>query len=179
MLRWLVILVFGAGIGVAGTLAVQWWTADSSEPAAIAPAAAPGAPTVTVTLSYPLIAALIQRSIEQGETALPLTGIQASERNGRLAIRGTGSLLGQNVNGTVDLEPYVENGVLQMRIRETRLGPLPVPTNLDEIAEKPLNRELAATLDGLPATLTNAQVTPAGLTVTAAVRVNELRLTPR
>lgn len=177
--RWLPKLVLGILIGGIGVLATQWCIERREADSVYGPAPPPENPAVSVTLSHPLIAALIQRGIDDGESPIALKGIQADARNGRLEVRGTAELLGRNVPVSVELEPAIEQGVMRMRVRRSRLGPLPVPQNIERLAEAPLNRELAATLAGLPATLTGVTVTEGGLTVTADVRIDELRFAPR
>jgi hypothetical protein len=66
-----------------------------------------------------------------------------------------------------------------MFVRRTQLGPLPVPANLDRLAEGPLNRQLAAALGDLPASVTSVQVHANGITITADVRIDEIPFTPR
>ena len=178
--RWLPMLAFAALLGVVATLAVQRCADAVAEPETVfIPAPPPSDPAITVTLSYPLISALIQRGIDNGESPIALKNIESSNSNGRLLIRGTAQALGQNVGATVELEPFVENSVIRLRVKRARLGRIPVPSNVERLAEGPLNRELAASLSNLPASLTSVAVTDGGLTVTADVRIDELQFTPR
>jgi uncharacterized protein YpmS len=166
-------------IGAIGILAAQWCIELRQADSAYIPAPPPENPAVTVTLSHPLMAALIQRGIDEGESPVRLKGIQTDDRNGRLEVRGTAELLGRNVPVSVELEPSIDNGVMRMHVRRARFGPVPAPSNVERLAEAPLNRELAATLANLPADLTSVAVTDGGLTVTANVRLDDLRFTPR
>ena len=89
-------------------------------------------------------------------------------------MRGTVDVLRQDVGATVELEPQIEDGRLVTRVRNARFGILPVPSNLQRLAEDPLNRELTAVIANLPATLTSVRLTDAGLVVSADVRIDEL-----
>lgn len=178
--RWLPALLIGVVIGVLVTIAIQQVLPDDSgslpEFTTLPP---PDSPDVTVTLSYDLISALIQRGIESGEIAVPLSNIRTGNSDGRLLIRGTFTILGQNVSGSVELEPFIENGALRTSVRRAQVGRLPVPSNLDRLAEGPLNRQLSAALGDLPATLTSVRVGERGITITADVRIDEIQFTPR
>jgi len=127
------------------------------------------------TISSTLIGALIQQELQRSDfSSLPLRDIRAGQGDGRLVLRGSVRVLGQEVGASVELEPQVRDGALRTRVARARLGPLPVPSNLSRLAEAPLNRELTAALANLPATLTSARVTDAGLIVTADVRIEDL-----
>lgn len=178
--RWTPLLLVGALIGIALTLSVQQLLSGGSEAlpefTTLPP---PDSPDVTVTLSYDLLAALIQRGIDSGETPVPLTNVRTGNSGGRLLIKGTFTILGQGVSGSVELEPYIDDGTLRTRVRRAQVGRLPVPGNLDRLAEGPLNRQIAAALGDLPATLTSVHVGERGITVTADVRIDEIQFTPR
>jgi hypothetical protein len=178
--RWAAPVLAGVLAGVIGTLLVhrlflsgsEWTPAFTSVPP-------PDSPDVRVTLSYQLIDALIQRGIDSGESPVLLTNIRTGNSNGRLLIQGNVGVLGQSVTGSVELEPDIDKGVLRMHVHRARLGPLPIPANLERLAERPLNRQIAAALGDLPATLTSVQVGRDGITVTADVRIDEIPFTPR
>lgn len=178
--RWAPALLIGLVLGIGLTLGVQQLASgDADGLPEFSSRPPPDTPDVTVTLSYDLMSALIQRGIDTGETPIPLTNITSGNSNGRLLIRGNFTVLGQTVSGSVDLEPYVEGGQLRMFVRRALLGRLPVPGNLDRLAEAPLNRQLAAVLGDLPATVTSVQVHDNGITITADVRIEEIPFTPR
>jgi hypothetical protein len=166
-------LIAGVLIGVMCTALWQVFAADSGADD-FAPAPQPGNPDVVVTMSYALIAALIEAEVARSDVGLPLSQIRAGDDDGRLVLRGTLDVLRQKVGATVELEPQIEDGRLVTRVRNARLGVLPVPSNLQRLAEDPLNRELTAVIAGLPATLTSVRVADAGLVVTADVRIEEL-----
>ena len=166
-------VVIGLLLGVAGTLVWQVFVVDS-ERDAFAPAPQPRDPDVVVTLSYALIAALINEEIARSEISLPLRDIRAGDDDGRLVLRGSVRVLGRDVPGSVELEPHVEDGRLVTRLRGARLGGLPIPSNVQRLAEDPLNRQLLAVIGNLPATLSSVRVSDAGLVVTADVRIEEL-----
>jgi hypothetical protein len=173
-------LLIGLVLGIGLTLVVQQVTSsDSGGLPEFSSRPPPDSPDVMVTLSYDLMSALIQRGIDTGETPVPLTNIRSGESNGRLLIRGNFTVLGQTVSGSVELEPYVDGGQLRMFVRRAQLGRLPVPSNLDRLAEGPLNRQLATVLGDLPATVTSVQVNERGITITADVRIDEIPFTPR
>lgn len=180
LLRWAPALLIGIVLGVGITLAVQQVVSGGSDGLPeFTSRPPPDSPDLTVTLSYDLMSALIQRGIDTGETPVPLTNISSGNSNGRLLIRGNFTVLGQTVSGSVELEPYVENGQLRMFVRRSQLGRLPVPANLDRLAERPLNRQLAAALGDLPASVTSVQIQANGITITADVRIDEIPFTPR
>ncbi len=180
VLRWVPALLVGLVLGAALTLIVQQFTADGSgELPEFTSQPPPDSPDVIVTMSYDLVSALIQRGIDSGETPVPLTNIRTGNSNGRLLIRGDFTIFGQTVSGSVELEPSVEGGALQMLVRRAQVGRLPVPSNLDRLAEGPLNRQLASALGDLPATVTSVRVSELGVTVTADVRIDEIPFAPR
>jgi hypothetical protein len=166
-------LIAGVLIGVFGTVLWQVFAADRGGDD-FAPAPQPRNPDIVVTMSYELIAALIEAEVARSDAGLPLSQIRAGDDDGRLVLRGTLDVLRQKVGATVELEPQIEDGRLVTRVRNARLGVLPVPSNLQRLAEDPLNRELTAVIAGLPATLTSVRVADAGLIVTADVRIDEL-----
>jgi hypothetical protein len=166
-------LIAGVLIGALGAIVWQAIAADGRSDD-FAPGPQPRNPDVVVTLSYELIAALIEAEVERNQPNLPLRNIQAGEKDGRLLLRGTVDVLRQDVGATVELEPHVEDGRLVTRVRSARFGIVPVPSNLQRLAEDPLNRELTAVIANLPATLTSVRVTDAGLVVSADVRIEEL-----
>ncbi|MCL6431296.1 MAG: hypothetical protein K6V36_10650, partial [Anaerolineae bacterium] len=88
-------------------------------------------------------------------------------------------VLGRGIGGFVEMEPVVMDGMLRMRVRRSQLGPLPVPGNIERLAEGPINARLAAITGALPATIMQAQADRNGLTVTARVRTAELPTLPR
>lgn len=170
----LLALLGGVLIGWLGTLAVQAFilSSEPSGPAIAGPG--PRNPDVVVTLSYDLIAALIQQEVDQGTVQVALKNIRASNDNGRLRINGTATVLSRDVSVSVDLEPHIQDGQVRATVHRARFGIVPVARNIEKLAEDPLNRQLAILLGNLPATLTSARITDAGLIATADVRVEEL-----
>jgi hypothetical protein len=140
------------------------------------PAAVDPHPDLSVTFSNELIAALIQQSVDSGAAPVRLSDVRVTSGGGALIVQGNLDLiLGFDVGGRVDVEPLVEDGRLEMRLRQARLGPLPVPAGIERLAQGPINERLGAATAGLPVTVTGARVGDGGLTVTARVRVEELR----
>lgn len=164
----------GLLMGIACTLLVQSFTSDSGPipPSSYEPL--DGEPDITVTLSPALIGALLRQSIEQSNSSLPLKNIRVGIKDNRLAVRGDVDVLGRNVGGLIEMEPYVQDGQLRMRVRQAQLGPVPVPSNIESLADRPINERLAAAAGNLPATVTSVNVTDAGLTVTARLRTEQL-----
>ncbi len=168
-----------AGGVIAGVaLAVALARPRTADPAIRPPNAADTTPDVTVTLSAGLLTALIRQSIERGEAGVPLQDVQADTRDGRIVMRGSLAVLGRQVSGSVDMEPYVDNGRLRVRVIsarfDSRFGAVPIPGNLERLAEEPLNARVSAAVGGLPATITSVHVTEKGVTVTARVRTDDL-----
>ena len=172
------VFAIGLLLGALVALAVQVFVMDESEPppeaSVFTPAVQPRDPDVVVTLSYELIAALIQQEVDRGAVGVPLREIRADESNGRLRLTAKLTVLRQTVNGSVELEPQIVDGQLRTRLHRARFGRLPFPQNLERLAEGPLNRQLDLLLSDLPATLLSARVTEDGLLVTADVRVEDL-----
>ena len=176
--RWLAALLVGVLIGVTGTLAVQWAIQDEQEVVAVTAVTVDQSPDMSVQLSGGLLTALIREEIEQGESPVPLEDVRVVTTEGKLVVRGDVVALRRAVGGFVEMEPVVEDGRLRLRVRRAKLGPLPVPNNIECLAERPINARLAAATGGLPAAVTSARVTDDGLLVTARVRVGELRALP-
>lgn len=170
----LLALIGGVLLGWLGTLAVQAFILSGEPRGPYTPVPGPRNPDVVVTLSYDLIAALIQQEIEQGTVQVPLKNIRASDDNGRLRISGTATVLSRDVSVSLDLEPHVQDGQVRATVHRARFGVLPVARNIEKLAEEPLNRQLTILLGHLPATLTSARITDAGLVATADVRVEDL-----
>ena len=172
-------LVAGFLLGSLAVLIVQQW-AGPEVPALFVPAALDAEADITVVLSEGLLTALVRQSVEQGESPITLEDIQVETDSGRVRIHGSVPLpLGSRVNGQVEMEPLVEEGNLRLEVRRARLGPLSAPRNLERLAEGPINRQVAASLRELPATITSARADSDGLTVTARVRTEELPAAPR
>lgn len=136
-------------------------------------------PDLTITVSPGLLAALIDRSVRQGESPVPLENARVETAAGMLTIRGDIPVLGRGVGVSVELEPEIRDGEVKMVIRRARLGAVPIPSNLADLAERPINDRIAAATGGLPATITAVRVAADGVTVTARVRVAELPTLPR
>lgn len=174
--RWLAPpLLAGALIGMATLLALQaaWGTSSTAVPLLTAPSET--APDLTVTMSQGLLNALVQQSVARGESPVPLEDVRVETRDQRLVVRGTLAFLGRGVSGTAELQPYIENGALRMRLVRARFGVLPVPSGLERLAEGPINARVRQSVGDLPATLTSVRTSDEGVTVTARVRVDELR----
>jgi hypothetical protein len=172
-------LVAGFLAGSLAVLLVQQFPGPET-PAVFVPAALDDEADLTVVLSEGLLTALVRQSIEQGEAPVTLDGVSVETDSGRVRIYGGVPLpLGRRVDGVVEMEPLVEDGNLRLAVRRARLGPLSAPRNLERLAEGPINRQVAASLRDLPATITSARADEAGLTVTARVRTDELQAAPR
>ena len=165
----------GLLLGFTAALAAQQLV-TTEEPQAIVLRPGPWDPNpdITITLSGGLLTALIQREIERGESPVQLEDVRVEPQDGVLVVRGDVIVLRRAVGGTIALEPFVEDGALRFRVVHARLGPLPVPNNVERLAEQPINRQVETALGDLPATIPGVRTTAEGVTVTARVRVEEL-----
>lgn len=131
-------------------------------------------PDVIVTLSSALLTALIQQSISRGESPVPLQKVQVITSDGLLTVKGDVLVLGHGVGGALEFEPYIDGDQVRLKVRRAKLGPLPVPRDVNRLAEGPINRQITASLNGLPATVTSVIARDDGLTITAKVKTDEL-----
>lgn len=131
-------------------------------------------PDVVVTLSSALLTALIQQSVDRGESPAPLQKVQVVTGDGLLTVKGDVIVLGHGVGGALEFEPYLDGDQVRLKVRRAKLGPLPVPRDINRLAEGPINRQVAASLNGLPATISSVAVRDDGLTITAKVKTDEL-----
>ena len=175
----LLLFLLGIVVGALGVLVVQQLVVDRLQEATVTFGSADLHPDITVTLSEGLLTALVRQSIARGESPVPLENVQVTTGNGRVIVRGDVVVVGRRVGGVMEMEPQIEENHLVMRLRHARLGPVPVPPNVERLAEGPINARLAATIGDLPATLTSARATDDGLTVTARVNVQDLLGLPR
>ena len=165
----------GLLLGFTAALAVQQLIAtDGPRAMVLRPGPWDPNPDITITLSGGLLTALIQREINRGESPLQLEDVRVEPQDGVLVVRGDVIVLRRAVGATIALEPFLEDGVLRFRVVQARLGPLPVPNNVERLVERPINRQVETALGDLPATVTGVRTTPEGVTVTARVRVEEL-----
>lgn len=169
--RGVALLAIGVAVGALLTSAIL--ALSPGEPEGASGAADPNA-DITVTFTPGLLTALIRQSMAQGAIAAPLDNVRVATENGRLVLLGDVAVLGHGVGGSIEMEPYVQDGQLRLRVVQAHLGRLPVPGGLERIVEGPINTRVAAAVSGLPATVTGVQVSDAGLTVTARVQVQEL-----
>jgi hypothetical protein len=169
--RALTLIAFGLLLGVFVVLVAQALVATEPLPL---PAITDNNPDITVTLTPGLLTALVRQSIAAGNSPVPLKNVRVETSAGELTVLGDVDVLGHSVGSRIVMTPYVQDGQLRMKMREARLGPLPVPGNLERIAEGPINARVAAATSGLPATITGVQATDRGLTVTAHVEVDKL-----
>lgn len=133
-------------------------------------------PDLTVVVSPGLLAALIQQSADSGQSHVPLENVRVETLDGVIRVRGNLTVIGQRVGGTADLIPQVRDGTVALVIRRARFGLVPVPGNLTELAQGPLNERITAATGGLPADVTSVQVDQRGVTITARIRLDELPL---
>ena len=128
-----------------------------------------GNPDLEIVLTPGLLTSLLQQSIAQGQSPLPLRHVQVSTAVNRLTVRGEIEIAGQAVPASINFQPAVRDGRLMMNVTGAELASIPVPRDLGQLADGPINRELAAATGGLPATILTASAGPDGLTVVARV----------
>lgn len=170
---------FGAVIVLIAVFSMSRSPAASPTPAPAATEAAilppSGASDLTITLSDGLLTQLIQQSVQQGTSPVPLRNIQVTSGNGLLTIHGNVEVLGHNVPSDIEMQPAVQNGQLAVHVVGAKLGPLPVPQDIGRLAEGPIDKRVAAATSGLNATVTGATVTNSGLTVLAHASAAQLK----
>jgi hypothetical protein len=171
---WAAGMVFSFVAGILLTLALQSSSGDSgvSDESILPASVVDTSPDVTVSLSAGLLSALLNQSIDQGQSPVPLENVRVSTDSGRLVVRGALDLPFRKVGGRIELEPYVNGGVLKMHMREAKLGPLGAPRGLERLAEGPINDRISAAVGGLPAEITSVRTDEQGITVTARVRLD-------
>jgi len=59
-----------------------------------------------------------------------------------MPILGDMRVAGFSIGGSVQLQPQVQNGVLQMHVVRAKFGLLPVPGDIGRLAEAPINSHL-------------------------------------
>lgn len=170
---WAAGIVVSFVTGVLLAVALQSPSGDSEEP--ILPASViDTTPDVTVSLSPTLLSALLNQSIDQGQSPVPLEQVRVATDGGRLVVRGTLDLPFRKIGGRIEMEPYVDGGTLKMRMREAKLGPVGAPAGLERLAEGPINERISAAVGGLPAEITSVRTDERGITVTARVQVDQI-----
>ncbi|MGI8552212.1 MAG: hypothetical protein ACR2PL_15725 [Dehalococcoidia bacterium] len=172
--RWVLPLTFGLLLGICLAVVVGSLSETAARPVLVPAGPLDQRPDITVTLSSSLLAALIQQSAQQGQSPLRLENVRVQTANGEIIVTGDVPVVGHKVGSTIQMEPVVENGGLRMHLLQARLGSLPVPHNIGQLAEDPINARLAEATNKLPSTITSVRVTADGITVTARVRVEEL-----
>ncbi len=136
------------------------------------------APDLIMTLSPGLLTASIRQSIEKGNSPVPLENVRVVTRKDRVIVLGDVSVLGRGVASTIEMRPVVEDGQARMKVVSAKLGPLPVPGNIERVVEDPINSRVQAAVAGYPATVTSVSAGPEGVTVTARVRLSTGTATP-
>jgi hypothetical protein len=173
-------LLLGLLLGALGVVAGEGlFSAPPGTPAPVATVAvvAPPAdlsPDLSVTMSPGLLTALIQQSVAQGQSPVPLKNVRVETSPGKLTILGDIVVLGHNVGGDVVLQPGFANGAVAMQVLNGKFGLFPIPRTITQLADAPINQRVAAATNGLPATVTGVSVNSNGLTVTARVHPSEL-----
>ncbi len=132
-------------------------------------------PDLTLTFSPGLLTALVRQSVERGEAPLPVQNVQVQTASGRVFLLGRFEVLGRQVDGSIEMVPVLEEGKVRMKVVQARLESVPVPGNIERLVETPINQRIEAATAGYPATLTSVRADPAGVTVTARVRPEDLR----
>jgi hypothetical protein len=135
-------------------------------------------PDLTLTLSPGLLTAFVRQSVERGEAPLPVQDVRVQTAPGRVILLGRFEVLGRQVDGSIEMVPFLDGGKVHMRVVQARLGSLPVPGSIERLVETPINQRIEAATAGYPATLTSVRADTAGVTVTARVRPEDLRPSP-
>ena len=174
--RWIIPFLLGMMTLAIGTVATLCSLSSTAPALPVDPDT--GGPTtdIIVTLTPGLLTALVQQGIDSGRAPVNLQRIAVTPKGDSLVISGNAPIaFGRGVDGSLEVQPAVRDGHLQMDVLKVKLGPLPVPINVQRLIEDPVNERVAAALGGLPATVRSSRVTDSGLEVTARVRTEDLK----
>ncbi len=166
---------FVAGAIVVGIIAGSLFAVSRPQPPAPSLLSQSGGnPDLEIVLTPGLLTSLLQQSIAQGQAPLPLRHVQVSTSANRLTVRGEIEIAGQSVPASVDFQPMVQAGRLTMDVTGAQLASIPVPRDLGQLADGPINRQLTAATGGLPATILAANAGPDGLAIVARLHPGAL-----
>ena len=145
------------------------------------PAVTVSGPDITLTFSPELLRELLAESARRSDAPIRLLNLGVVTADDVLTITGSvDAPLGLAIPARIEMQPIPVEGRLRFRILRARVGPFPIPGDLERLAEPPLNGRIEAATRGLPADVIATRADAAGLTVVARVRVRELPTpTPR
>ncbi len=130
---------------------------------------------LTLTLSPGLLTALVRQSVERGEAPLPVQDVRVQTAPERVILLGRFEVLGRQVDGAIEMAPFLDGGKVHMKVVQAGLGSVPIPGSIERLMETPISQRIEAATAGYPATLTGVRADTVGVTVMARVRPEDLR----
>jgi hypothetical protein len=164
-IRWFagLLFVFAFALGVLAFWAYEHaGRLDQPVPATTPPAAGPD---LTITFSPQFLTQLVRDEVERNGGGTAVDDLRVEGAQGRLIIHGT--VRAPVSAGVIEAQPFTQQGRLQFRLIEGRVGPVPLPGVVVQALETELNKNLTNVLQLYPVTITGVEASEAGLTVTA------------
>lgn len=172
ILLWLLVWLFGVAVGLSALL---WYGLSAAGPLVIVPQSGQG--NVIVEANAAFVTQLVQQAIAKAGLPGNVQNVQVElEHDTELIITGddVNTFLGVPISRhfTVNMQPYVQSCMLQMRITHADFGGLPV-TSFVQAFEGQINAQLTQKPGGLPSGFTYCTVgvrtEPGGFFVTYQV----------
>lgn len=172
ILLWLLVWLFGVAVGLSALL---WYGLSAAGPLVLVPQSSQG--NVIIEANAAFVTQLVQQEIGSAGFPGEVKNVHVElEHDVELIITGddVNTILGVPISRhfTVNMQPYVQSCVLQMRITHADLGGLPITTFVQSF-ESGLNAQLAQKPSGLPNGFTYCTVgvrtEPGGLFITYQV----------
>jgi hypothetical protein len=126
----------------------------------------PGAPDMTITLSPPYLTRLAQTGASRSEAGSMVENLRVESAGDRLVLYGT-LKAPASPEGVIEAQPFVQDGRLQFRLVEGKVGVLPLPGAVAHSLETQINEQLVNLQRLYPVTVTGARAGEGGLTLTA------------
>jgi hypothetical protein len=151
------ILIVGIVVG-AGAMALAWPTTPAGT-------TVPRSADVHVSLANGYLTRIVQARLSS-TGIVSIRGVQVQSAPPALVVRANAGIGPFSAPITAELQPFVVAGDVQVRIIETHVGVIPIPSVLTGLVTGSINGSLHHTL-GTNAIVTGVAVTPRGLDITA------------
>jgi hypothetical protein len=156
-MRGCLILIVGMVVG-AGAMALAW-------PSTPAGSTVPQGADVHVSLGNAYLTRIVQARLSS-TGIVSIRGVQVRSAPPDLVVRANAGIGPFSAPISVELQPLVVGGDIQVRIIETQVGVVPIPSALTGLVTGSINGSLHHTL-GTNAVVTGVTTTPRGLDITA------------
>ena len=156
-MRGCLILIVGIVVG-AGVMALAW-------PSTPAGTTIPQSADVHVSLANAYLTRIVQARLSS-TGIVSIRGVQVRSAPPALVVRANAGIGPFSAPVTVELQPIVVAGDVQVRIIATHIGVVPIPHVLTSLVTGSINGSLHHTL-GTNAVVTGVVTTPRGLDITA------------